>query len=295
MGTLTQLLDDPACAGNTTLQLITGMVYAHDNNHIEALRCCHQASTLEMYGAATCSMLCVVPCELFMFATLCECGKSHRMALAVQVLLAMNRPDQAEKQVKVPVGGSNNTLLKQGWQFLTRGTMRRQCRQWMTMPPLPSSLLHGSTWHWYGTGWCFLADTRYNTSQQQGGAKVQEALYIYQELGERFNWTVRLHNGAAVALMKMGSFEDAEQQLLEAYDKNPKDPDTLANLYVCGLHLSKNVARYLTYVGQRMLMQCVHCCCVVHRQLKTSAASHPFVKRMEVADRAYDMAAAAGF
>ena len=114
MGTLTQLLDDPACAGNTTLQLITGMVYAHDNNHIEALRCCHQASTLEMYGAATCSMLCVVPCELFMFATLCECGKSHRMALAVQVLLAMNRPDQAEKQVKVPVGGSNNTLLKQG-------------------------------------------------------------------------------------------------------------------------------------------------------------------------------------
>ena len=49
LGTLTQQLDDPACAGNTTLQLITGMVYAHDNNHIEALRCCHQASTLEMY------------------------------------------------------------------------------------------------------------------------------------------------------------------------------------------------------------------------------------------------------
>lgn len=25
----------------------------------------------------------------------------------------------------------------------------------------------------------------------QGGAKIQEAFFIYQELGERFNWTVR--------------------------------------------------------------------------------------------------------
>ena len=25
----------------------------------------------------------------------------------------------------------------------------------------------------------------------QGGAKVQEALYIYQELGEKYHWTVR--------------------------------------------------------------------------------------------------------
>lgn len=90
---------------------------------------------------------------------------------------------------------------------------------------------------------------------------MQEALYIYQELGERFNWTVRLHNGAAVALMKMGSFEDAEQLLLEAYDKNPKDPDTLANLYVCGLHLSKNVARYLTYVGLSLVALFSHCGC----------------------------------
>ena len=32
---------------------------------------------------------------------------------------------------------------------------------------------------------------------QQGGAKVAEAAVIYQELGERHNWTGRLYNGAA--------------------------------------------------------------------------------------------------
>lgn len=104
-----------------------------------------------------------------------------------------------------------------------------------------------------------------NSTITQGGAKVQEALYIYQELGERFNWTVRLHNGAAVAHMKMGSFEEAEQLLLEAYDKNPKDPDTLANLYVCGLHLSKNVARYLTCV-----VCCAHCATTLHADTGSS-------------------------
>lgn len=31
----------------------------------------------------------------------------------------------------------------------------------------------------------------------QGGAKVAEAAVIYQELGERHNWTGRLYNGAA--------------------------------------------------------------------------------------------------
>lgn len=46
---LTALLEDPACSGNPVLKLVTGMVYAQENNHIEALRCCHQASTLEMY------------------------------------------------------------------------------------------------------------------------------------------------------------------------------------------------------------------------------------------------------
>ena len=49
----------------------------------------------------------------------------------------------------------------------------------------------------------------------QGGAKVQEAFYIFQELGDKFSWTVRLHNGLAACQMRMGRWEDAESELLQ--------------------------------------------------------------------------------
>jgi hypothetical protein len=50
----------------------------------------------------------------------------------------------------------------------------------------------------------------------QGGAKVQEAFYIYQELGDKYTWTVRLHSGLAACQMRMGRWEDAESELLQA-------------------------------------------------------------------------------
>jgi hypothetical protein len=52
-----------------------------------------------------------------------------------------------------------------------------------------------------------------------GGAKVQEAYYIFQELGEKYTWTVLLMNGSAVCQMHMGHFEEAESRLLEALNK----------------------------------------------------------------------------
>ncbi len=33
---------------------------------------------------------------------------------------------------------------------------------------------------------------------------------------------------------------------LQAYNKDAKNPETLANLVTCGLHLGKNVQRYIT-------------------------------------------------
>ena len=48
-----------------------------------------------------------------------------------------------------------------------------------------------------------------------GGAKVQEAFYIFQELGDKFVWTAKLHGGLSACQMRMGRWEDAESELLQ--------------------------------------------------------------------------------
>merc|ERR1711933_305738 len=48
-----------------------------------------------------------------------------------------------------------------------------------------------------------------------GGDHMQEAQYIFQELGARFNWTPKLLNGSAICNMTMGNFAKAEKEVLE--------------------------------------------------------------------------------
>jgi len=48
---------------------------------------------------------------------------------------------------------------------------------------------------------------------------VQESFYIFQELCEKYTWTVMLMNGSAVCQMHMGQFDEAEFRLLEALNK----------------------------------------------------------------------------
>ena len=55
---------------------------------------------------------------------------------------------------------------------------------------------------------------------------------------------VRLFNGSALADMRMGRFDEAEQALQEALEKDPKSADTLANLITVSLHLGKPVSRH---------------------------------------------------
>ena len=55
---------------------------------------------------------------------------------------------------------------------------------------------------------------------------------------------VRLLNSIAVCNMRMERWEEAESQLLEAVEKDAKNPDTLANLITVSLHLAKPVSRY---------------------------------------------------
>lgn len=106
-----------------------------------------------------------------------------------------------------------------------------------------------------------------------GGAKVQEAAVIYQELGERHGFTAQLYNGAAACAMQQGNWEEAEQLLQDAYEKDAKNADTLSNLVAAGLHLGKNTSRFTN-------------------QLRTVAPGHLSVKRIDAANEAFDRAAA---
>ncbi|ABO95191.1 predicted protein [Ostreococcus lucimarinus CCE9901] len=83
-----------------------------------------------------------------------------------------------------------------------------------------------------------------------GGKKIQDASYIYQELGDKYKWTPKLYNGSAVCSMMMNSYEDAERDLLEAVAIDPKDGETLANLAACALHLGKSSARFVNAMKQ---------------------------------------------
>ncbi|XP_030471323.1 coatomer subunit epsilon-1 [Syzygium oleosum] len=104
-----------------------------------------------------------------------------------------------------------------------------------------------------------------------GGAKIQEAYLIFQDFSEKYQMTGLILNGKAVCCMHMGNFEEAETLLLEALNKDAKDPETLANLVVCSLHVGKPASRYLS-------------------QLKLSHPDHMLVKRVSAAEESFDRA-----
>lgn len=85
-------------------------------------------------------------------------------------------------------------------------------------------------------------------SLASGGKKIQDASYIYQELGDKYAWTPKLYNASAVCSMMMGSYDDAERDLTEAVAMDPKNPETLANLATCALHLGKPSGRFINAI-----------------------------------------------
>mmetsp|Transcript_17989 Transcript_17989/g.61295 ORF Transcript_17989/g.61295 Transcript_17989/m.61295 type:complete len:290 (-) Transcript_17989:228-1097(-) len=195
---LGELLEDPSCSSNPTLLLMAATVYAHEGRHSDALRCCHSGGGLE------------------------------HLALMVQLLVGMHRPDAAEK------------------------TLRQM-----------SALDDDHTLTQLATAWVNVG---------VGGAKLQEAFYVFQELGDKYSWTVKLFGGSAACHMAMGQYEDAEKDLLEALNKDPKDADTLAALAVCSHHLSKPAGRYLA-------------------QLKAVAPGHPTLAAAAAAEEDFERAA----
>lgn len=104
-----------------------------------------------------------------------------------------------------------------------------------------------------------------------GGSKIQEAYLIFQDFSEKYQMTSLILNGKAVCCMHMGNFDEAETLLLEALNKDAKDPETLANLVVCCLHLGKPSSRFVS-------------------QLKLSHPDHVLVKRTSNAEESFDRA-----
>ncbi|CAK7357390.1 unnamed protein product [Dovyalis caffra] len=82
-----------------------------------------------------------------------------------------------------------------------------------------------------------------------GGSKIQEAYLIFQDFSEKYPMTGLILNGKADA----------------------KDPETLANLVVCSLHMGKSSSRYLS-------------------QLKLSHPDHILVKRSSSAEDNFERA-----
>lgn len=184
--------------GNTaTLQLMAAMIFLHEDNTKEALRCVHLGATME------------------------------HLALTVQIFLKMDRPDLALKTVKVMQQADEDATLTQ-----------------------------------IALAWTHLAS---------GGSKLQEAAYIYDELADKHEGTVMLRNGAAVANIHMGKFDEAERCLLDAITKGQNDPDTLVNLICCYQHMNKPADLVNRYISQ----------------LKTVAPRHPFVASLGTVESAF--------
>lgn len=200
LSTVQDWAQEPSYRSNATVLLVIGLIYAAEDNYVEALRACHTGISLEL------------------------------RALAIQLYLKIDRIQQADEQAKAMSAADDDSTLTQ-----------------------------------LATAWVNL---------YLGGAKVEEAFFIFQELGDKYNWTTRLLNGSAVCNMRMGRWEEAEQQLMEALEKDPKSADTLANLVTTCLHLGKAISRYNT-------------------QLKAVAPAHILVQRNESADEAFRNAASA--
>lgn len=71
--------------------------------------------------------------------------------------------------------------------------------------------------------------------------------------------------------MKMGEWEDAERDLLDALAKDPRHADTLANLAVVAPRTGKSAARHLA-------------------QLRTVAPGHPAIAALKHAEEAFERA-----
>jgi len=113
-------------------------------------------------------------------------------------------------------------------------------------------------------------------SMAEGGEKCMDALYEFQELGEKYNMSLMLTNGMALANLHMGKYDEAERLLQEALSKSATDADTLANMVTTAQHLRKPTDVIGRYVAQ----------------LRSVAPQHPWIAKHSELEASFDRCAA---
>lgn len=106
-----------------------------------------------------------------------------------------------------------------------------------------------------------------------GGARLRDAAYILQDLGDRYSWSPSLRSMLACAQMRMGQFEEAWKSLEQALEAEPEHADALANSVVCALHTGRATGPLVA-------------------QLARKAPGHPLLLRVKEAEDTFGKAVA---
>ena len=112
----------------------------------------------------------------------------------------------------------------------------------------------------------------YNYHLFQGGDKLQEAYYTFQELADKNATTALLLNGQATCYIGQGKYEEADLALQEALEKDSNNTDTLVNLVVLSQLSGKAPEVCNRYLSQ----------------LTESAPNHYLVKEFQIKERDFD-------
>lgn len=257
--------EDGISMNNPTVALMSATVLFYEQQPDEALRCLHGVESIDT------------------------------IAFGIQILLSMNRVDVARKELKKLQALDEDATVTQlalAWVSLANvrlvGSLRDFARGRVSLLPHPPSGLAGSVSQRAikrSGSWSLipLLGTRSHITSlhcparfSQGGEKLQEAFYIFQELGEKYGATTLLLNGQAAALIQQGKHDEADSALQSALEKDSNNAETLINCISVAQATGKPqevVTRYLN-------------------QLQDSAADHPFVKSMAAAEADFDSFAA---
>lgn len=233
---LKEWLADANAANNWHLQVIAATVYCAEADYKSALGAIHQSSQLDC------------------------------MALVAHIYLAMQRPDLAKKQLGLLQEADDDatlTKLVAAWVALSEGSDKAQARP---IPPRRSRPKPRPR-----------ASARPLPPLTASRARPpQDALYEFQELGDRYSRTLLLLNGLAACHLQMGKFDEAERVLQEAMSKSATDPNTLANMAATMHHLRKDAAAVNRAISQ----------------LRVAASDHPWLAKHAALEADFDRCAA---